>query len=39
MTENLIRDVALKSGLVHVKVAALDEDWSGLGIVWRHELR
>jgi hypothetical protein len=34
-----IRDVALPLGLVDVKVAALDEDWSGLRLVWRRELR
>jgi hypothetical protein len=30
ITENGIRDVVLELGLVDVKVAALDEDWSGL---------
>lgn len=39
MTENLIRDVALGRGLVDVKVAALDDAWSGLKLVWRRELR
>lgn len=39
MTENLIRDAALDIGLVDVKVAALDEAWSGLKLVWRLELR
>lgn len=34
-----IRDVALPLGLVDVKVAALDQDWSGLRLVWRKELR
>jgi hypothetical protein len=34
-----IRDVALPLGLVDVKVAAVDEDWSGLRLVWRRELR
>jgi hypothetical protein len=37
--EQDIRDVALPLGLVDVKVAALDEDWSGLRLVWRRELR
>ena len=37
--ENLIRDTALLRGLVDVKVAAIDADWSGLKIVWRRELR
>jgi hypothetical protein len=39
MDENLIRDAALPRGLVDVKVAALDTDWSGLKLVWRKELR
>jgi hypothetical protein len=39
VTENLIRDVALPTGLVDVKVAAIDDDWSGLKLVWRKELR
>jgi hypothetical protein len=37
--EQDIRDVALPLGLVDVKVAALDEDWSGLRLVWRRERR
>jgi hypothetical protein len=39
VTENGIRDVVLPLGLVDVKVAALDTDWSGLKIVWRTERR
>ncbi|CAN5341996.1 hypothetical protein BH11ACT4_BH11ACT4_15660 [soil metagenome] len=39
VTENLLRDVALPLGLVDVKVAAVDADWSGLKLVWRKELR
>lgn len=39
VTENLLRDVLLPSGLVDVKVAALDEDWSGLKFMWRKESR
>lgn len=39
ITENDIRDSALALGLVDVKVAALDDDWSGLKIVWRKENR
>lgn len=35
ITENLIREVVLPMGLVDVKVAALDVDWSGLKVVWR----
>jgi hypothetical protein len=34
-----VRDVALALGLVDVKVAALGDDWSGLRLVWRRELR
>jgi hypothetical protein len=37
--ENAIREAALAIGLVDVKVAAIDEDWSGLKIVWRKENR
>jgi hypothetical protein len=39
VTENSIRDAALPLGMVDVKVAAIDEDWSGLKIVWRREVR
>jgi hypothetical protein len=39
VTENLLRDVLLPTGLVDVKVAALDANWSGLRFVWRKELR
>ncbi|MCU1440984.1 MAG: hypothetical protein JWP85_1981 [Rhodoglobus sp.] len=39
VTENLLRDVALPLGLVDVKVAALDADWSALKLVWRRENR
>jgi hypothetical protein len=35
----IIRDTALEMGLVDTKVAALDEDWSGLKFVWRLERR
>jgi len=34
--ENFIRDAALARGLVDVKVAALDTDWSALKLVWRR---
>ena len=37
--ENAIRDAALARGLVDVKVAAIDTDWSGLKLVWRKEHR
>ncbi len=39
VTENAIRQAALARGLVDVKVAAIDEDWSGLKVIWRRELR
>lgn len=39
VNENLLREVILPTGLVDVKVAALDEDWSGLKFVRRRELR
>lgn len=35
MNENLVREIALKSGLVDVKVCAVDETWSGLKLVIR----
>jgi hypothetical protein len=37
--ENAIRNAALSVGMVDVKVAAIDDDWSGLKIVWRKENR
>jgi hypothetical protein len=37
--EQDIRDIALPLGLVDVKVAALDRDWSGLRLVWRKDRR
>jgi hypothetical protein len=39
ITDNVIREVALPIGLVDVKVAAIDDDWSGLRLVWRTENR
>jgi hypothetical protein len=39
MTEGVVRDVLLPTGLVDVKVAAIDETWSGLKLVVRRELR
>ncbi len=35
LTEDVIRDMALKGGLVDVKVCAIDEVWSGLRLVLR----
>jgi len=39
MTEDVVREVALPKGLVDNKVAAIDETWSGLKLVWRLENR
>ena len=39
ITDTVIRECALPIGLVDVKVAAIDEDWSGLRLVWRTERR
>ncbi|HEY0499262.1 MAG TPA: DUF3052 family protein [Kutzneria sp.] len=39
ITDNLLRELLLPTGLVDVKVAALSQDWSGLKFVWRKELR
>ena len=39
ITDNVIREYALPIGLVDVKVAAIDDDWSGLRVVWRRENR
>lgn len=39
MSGDAIRRVVLERGLVDVKVAAIDETWSGLKIVWRREAR
>lgn len=39
MTEDVVREVVLPIGLVDVKVAAIDEVWSGLRVVWRKERR
>ncbi len=39
ITEDTIREGALPLGLVDVKVCAVDEQWSGLKLVIRKELR
>ena len=39
MTEDVVREVALPTGLVDNKVCAIDETWSGLRLVVRKELR
>ena len=35
LTENVVREVGLANGLVDVKVAAIDDDWSGLRFMYR----
>ena len=39
MTDGVVRDVALPTGLVDNKVCAIDDTWSGLRLVIRRELR
>jgi len=39
LTENVIRDFALKTEFVDVKVCAIDDTWSGLKLVIRKEKR
>lgn len=39
MTEDVVRKVVLPTGLVDVKVCAIDATWSGLKVVIRKELR
>ena len=39
ITEDTIREVALPTGLVDVKVCAVDDTWSGLRLCLRKELR
>lgn len=39
ITEDVLRDIFLPTGLVDVKVAAMDETWSGLKFMFRKELR
>lgn len=39
VTEDVVREVALPTGLVDNKVCAIDATWSGLRLVWRVELR
>lgn len=35
LSENIVIEIGLKNGLVDVKVAAIDETWSGLKFVYR----
>ena len=39
LTEDQVREVVLPTGLVDVKVCAVDDDWSGLKLMVRRELR
>lgn len=39
MTDHVIRDVALPTGLVDNKVCAIDDTWTGVRLVIRRELR
>ncbi len=39
ITEDVVREIALAGGLVDVKVAAIDAQWSGLKLVYRRRDR
>lgn len=39
ITEDVLRTIFLPTGLVDVKVAAVDETWSGLKFMFRKEIR
>jgi hypothetical protein len=39
ISENVVREVALPTGLVDIKVCAVDEKWSGLKLMIRKSLR
>jgi hypothetical protein len=39
ITDNILREHALELGLVDIKVAAIDDGWSGLRLVWRARNR
>jgi hypothetical protein len=39
LSENVLREVVLPSGWVDIKVAAIDDQWSGLRFALRRELR
>ena len=39
ITEDVVREVALPTGMVDNKVCAIDDTWSGLRLVVRKELR
>ncbi len=39
LSDEVVRSTMLELGVVDVKVAQLDEDWSGLKVVWRRSRR
>ena len=39
LTDNVVREIGLRHGLVDIKVCAVDEVWSGLKFVYRLEER
>jgi hypothetical protein len=39
MSEDVVRAVVLPVGMVDVKVAAIDDVWSGLKVMWRRSMR
>ncbi|MDX6297110.1 MAG: hypothetical protein QOI51_967 [Nocardioidaceae bacterium] len=39
LTDNVVREHALALGVVDVKIAAIDDDWSGQRVVWRVSSR
>jgi hypothetical protein len=39
VTDNIVREVALPTGLVDNKICAIDAAWSGIRLVLRRELR
>ena len=39
LSDNTVREVALRRGLVDNKVCAVNATWSALRVVWRKELR
>ena len=39
LTEDVLRQVVLPTGMVDNKVCAVNEVWSGLRFVWRREMR
>ena len=39
ITDNVVREHALALGLVDVKIAAMDDDWSAMRLIWRVKNR